>query len=62
MTTGQSGGTALRMRTNPARPDESMKLTLAGPHSRRQDFLAPMIVAGLGMGGTFAPLTHGGDA
>src|SRR5580704_1492871 len=30
---------------------------IAGPHSTWQDFLGPMIVAGLGMGGTFAPLT-----
>jgi EmrB/QacA subfamily drug resistance transporter len=30
---------------------------IAGPHSSWQDFLAPMLVAGLGMGGTFAPLT-----
>ncbi|MGH3237470.1 MAG: MFS transporter, partial [Streptosporangiaceae bacterium] len=30
---------------------------IAGPHSTWQDFLAPMVVAGLGMGGTFAPLT-----
>jgi EmrB/QacA subfamily drug resistance transporter len=30
---------------------------VAGPHSPWQDFLAPMMVAGLGMGGTFAPLT-----
>jgi len=28
---------------------------IAGPHSTWQDFLGPMIVAGLGMGGTFAP-------
>jgi EmrB/QacA subfamily drug resistance transporter len=30
---------------------------VAQVNSRWQDFLAPMIVAGLGMGGTFAPLT-----
>src|SRR6266849_2332512 len=30
---------------------------IASPHSTWQDFLAPMIVAGLGMGGTFAPMT-----
>ena len=30
---------------------------IAGPHSTWQDFLGPMIVAGLGMGGTFAPMT-----
>jgi EmrB/QacA subfamily drug resistance transporter len=30
---------------------------VARPDSSWQDFLAPMIVAGLGMGGTFAPLT-----
>ena len=30
---------------------------IASPHSSWQDFLAPMIVAGLGMGGTFAPMT-----
>ena len=30
---------------------------VAQPNSSWQDFLAPMIVAGLGMGGTFAPLT-----
>jgi EmrB/QacA subfamily drug resistance transporter len=30
---------------------------IAGTHSTWQDFLAPLIVAGLGMGGTFAPLT-----
>jgi MFS family permease len=30
---------------------------IAGTHSSWQDFLAPLIVAGLGMGGTFAPLT-----
>jgi EmrB/QacA subfamily drug resistance transporter len=30
---------------------------IAGPHSSWQDFLAPLIVAGLGMGGTFAPMT-----
>jgi len=30
---------------------------IAGPNSRWQDFLAPLIVAGAGMGGTFAPLT-----
>jgi EmrB/QacA subfamily drug resistance transporter len=30
---------------------------VAGPHSAWQDFLAPLIVAGIGMGGTFAPLT-----
>ena len=30
---------------------------IATPHSGWQDFLAPLIVAGLGMGGTFAPLT-----
>jgi EmrB/QacA subfamily drug resistance transporter len=30
---------------------------IAGPHSTWQDFLGPMLVAGLGMGGTFAPLT-----
>ncbi len=30
---------------------------IAGPNSGWQDFLAPLIVAGLGMGGTFAPLT-----
>jgi EmrB/QacA subfamily drug resistance transporter len=29
----------------------------AGPSSDWQDFLAPLIVAGIGMGGTFAPLT-----
>jgi EmrB/QacA subfamily drug resistance transporter len=29
----------------------------AGPSSSWQDFLAPLIVAGIGMGGTFAPLT-----
>jgi MFS family permease len=30
---------------------------IATPTSTWQDFLAPLIVAGLGMGGTFAPLT-----
>jgi len=30
---------------------------IAGTDSTWQDFLAPLIVAGLGMGGTFAPLT-----
>jgi len=30
---------------------------VAGPDSKWQDFLLPLIVAGLGMGGTFAPLT-----
>jgi MFS family permease len=30
---------------------------IANTHSKWQDFLAPLIVAGLGMGGTFAPLT-----
>jgi EmrB/QacA subfamily drug resistance transporter len=30
---------------------------IAGPSSSWQDFLAPLIVAGAGMGGTFAPLT-----
>jgi hypothetical protein len=30
---------------------------IASTHSSWQDFLAPLIVAGLGMGGTFAPLT-----
>jgi EmrB/QacA subfamily drug resistance transporter len=30
---------------------------IAGPSSRWQDFLAPLIVAGAGMGATFAPLT-----
>src|SRR6266568_3335151 len=30
---------------------------IASPHSTWQNFLAPMIVAGLGMGGTFAPMT-----
>ncbi len=30
---------------------------VAGPQSTWQDFLAPLIVAGIGMGGTFAPLT-----
>jgi MFS family permease len=30
---------------------------IAAPDSTWQDFLAPLIVAGLGMGGTFAPLT-----
>jgi EmrB/QacA subfamily drug resistance transporter len=30
---------------------------VAGPSSKWQDFLPPLIVAGLGMGGTFAPLT-----
>jgi EmrB/QacA subfamily drug resistance transporter len=30
---------------------------IANTHSQWQDFLAPLIVAGLGMGGTFAPLT-----
>ena len=30
---------------------------IANTHSSWQDFLAPLIVAGLGMGGTFAPLT-----
>jgi EmrB/QacA subfamily drug resistance transporter len=30
---------------------------IASTHSTWQDFLAPLIVAGLGMGGTFAPLT-----
>jgi EmrB/QacA subfamily drug resistance transporter len=30
---------------------------IATPHSTWQDFLVPMIVAGLGMGGTFAPMT-----
>ena len=30
---------------------------VARPNSAWQDFLAPLIVAGLGMGGTFAPLT-----
>ena len=30
---------------------------IAGPSSHWQDFLAPLIVAGAGMGGTFAPLT-----
>jgi EmrB/QacA subfamily drug resistance transporter len=30
---------------------------VAGPNSKWQDFLPPLIVAGLGMGGTFAPLT-----
>jgi EmrB/QacA subfamily drug resistance transporter len=30
---------------------------IATPHSAWYDFLAPLIVAGLGMGGTFAPLT-----
>ncbi|HEX6526947.1 MAG TPA: DHA2 family efflux MFS transporter permease subunit [Streptosporangiaceae bacterium] len=30
---------------------------VAGPHSSWYDFLAPLIVAGIGMGGTFAPLT-----
>jgi EmrB/QacA subfamily drug resistance transporter len=30
---------------------------VAAPDSSWQDFLAPLIVAGLGMGGTFAPLT-----
>ena len=31
---------------------------IAGTDSTWQDFLAPLIVAGLGMGGTFAPLTR----
>jgi MFS family permease len=30
---------------------------IATPHSAWYDFLAPMIVAGLGMGGTFPPMT-----
>jgi hypothetical protein len=30
---------------------------IAAPDSTWQDFLGPLIVAGLGMGGTFAPLT-----
>jgi EmrB/QacA subfamily drug resistance transporter len=30
---------------------------VASPNSKWQDFLPPLIVAGLGMGGTFAPLT-----
>ena len=30
---------------------------IATPHSAWYDFLAPLIVAGLGMGGTFAPMT-----
>jgi EmrB/QacA subfamily drug resistance transporter len=30
---------------------------VAGPNSSWQDFLAPLIVAGLGMGATFAPMT-----
>ncbi len=30
---------------------------IATPTSTWQDFLAPLVVAGLGMGGTFAPLT-----
>ncbi|MBV9448078.1 MAG: DHA2 family efflux MFS transporter permease subunit [Streptosporangiaceae bacterium] len=30
---------------------------VADPHSAWYDFLAPLIVAGIGMGGTFAPLT-----
>jgi hypothetical protein len=30
---------------------------IAGPHSSWYDFLPPLIVAGIGMGGTFAPLT-----
>ena len=32
-------------------------MLIANTNSRWQDFLAPLIVAGLGMGGTFAPLT-----
>jgi EmrB/QacA subfamily drug resistance transporter len=30
---------------------------IAGPHSSWYDFLPPLVVAGIGMGGTFAPLT-----
>jgi hypothetical protein len=38
MTIGQPGGRVLRMRTNPPRPDESMKLTPARSMIRRCGF------------------------
>jgi hypothetical protein len=40
MTTGQPGGRALRMRMNPLRPEESMKLTPARSMIRRCGFFS----------------------